>query len=159
MPFERLTIKAQEALRAAPLAALIFSIGSVAWAANITVSASVDKTTVDIGAPIQLTIKLSGDVGGLQVPDLGLPEGWTVAARSQSSSFSVRGGAVERAVELLFVLVPHQAGTFQLGPFTFVRPEDKKEPQQVQTEPMTITVNKTAVPPALQAPQGGRFTL
>lgn len=136
--------------------ALIVGLCASAWANDVVVSATVDKTNIDVGTPINLTLTLSGDVSDIQVPNLTLPDGFAVVGRSQSSSFSIRGGAVQRSVELVYVLLPQRAGTFQLGPFPFTSADQKK---RLQTEPITITVKKAAVPPALQEPQGGRFTL
>lgn len=124
-----------------------------AWAQDLSFSAKVDKTTVDLGEPINLTIMLSGDVTGVKLPPLQLPEGFAVVAQSQSTNFSIRAGAAERSVGLLYVLVPQQAGTFQLGPFEMIHRE-----RMLKTEQIEITVKKPAVPPQIKS-HGERFTL
>ena len=121
---------------------------------DFAVSAKVDKTTVDLGTPVTFTLTLTGDVSGLELPPLHFPEEFAVAARSQATNMSVRGGVTERAMGLTFVLVPQREGTFALGPFTVTR-----QKQTFTTEPVTITVKKPAVPPSLQKPQGGRYLL
>ena len=160
MRLDRLTIKAQEAQALAqrnsrPIAFLIFSVAVAfpAWAQDLTFSARVDKTTVNIGDPIQLTVTLSGDISGVSLPLPQLPEGFSIVARSQSTNFSIQAGAMERSVSLLYVIVPQRAGTFELGPFAITH--KKKE---LKTEPIEITVKKSALPPNLP-PQGERFTL
>ena len=125
-----------------------------AWAQDLTFSAKVDKTTANIGDPINLTIVVvGGDLAGIQIPAFQFPEEFAVLARSQSTSFSVRAGAMERSMSLNFVLVPQQAGIFHLGPFQI-----QQHKKSLQTEPIEITVKKPAVPPQLQL-QGERFTL
>ena len=131
-----------------------FGVAAFAFAQDLTFSAKVDKTTVDLGDPISLTITLSGDLSGIQLPALQLPEGFVVAGRSQSTNFSIRAGAMERSMSLLYVLIPQRAGTFQLGPFRI-----EHQHRNVQTDPIEITVKKPALPPSLKTPQGERFTL
>ena len=124
-----------------------------AWAQDLTFSAKVDKTSVGLGDPVNLTVTLSGDIGGIHVPALEFPEGFAVAARSQSTNFSIRAGVTERSMSLLYVLIPQRAGKFQLGPFKIAQRN-----KTLQTEPIDITVGEPAAPPATK-PQGGRFIL
>ncbi|PIQ84173.1 MAG: hypothetical protein COV75_03520 [Candidatus Omnitrophica bacterium CG11_big_fil_rev_8_21_14_0_20_63_9] len=120
---------------------------------EFTVSASVDKTTVNVGNPIQFTLTIAGDVSGLEVPPLEFPEGFIVAARSQATNVAFRAGGMQRSTSLVFVLVPRQPGTFQLGPFELSHNE-----QVVKTEPIAVTVQQSALPPP-RTPTGERFTL
>ena len=122
-------------------------------AQELTFSAVVDKTAVKAGEAVTLTLTLSGDVGGVEVPPFEFPEGFSVTARSQGSSFTLHGGTMERSMTLTYVLVPQRDGTFQLGPFQI-----EHEGTTIPTEPITITVEKQALPPSL-SPQGGRITL
>lgn len=137
------------------LAFLGVAVGLAALAAaeELTFSAKVDKTSVKIGEPIQLTITLSGDVAGIELPAFQFPDGFSVEARSQSTNFTLRSGATERSVSLAYVLIPQQGGTFQLGPFYI-----EHNGTTVPTEPITITVEKPALPPTLKS-DGARFTL
>lgn len=128
-------------------------LATAVWAQDLTFSAKVDKTGVNLGDPIQLTITLAGELSGVQVPAFTFPEAFAVLARSQSTNFSIRGGAAERSVSLLYVLVPRREGTFQLGPF-----EVTHQKTVVKTEPIEITVKKSSLPPSIQ-PQGERYTL
>ena len=120
---------------------------------SLSFSAKVDKTSVNVGDPLILTITLGGDISGVEIPVFEFPEGLTVASRSQSSNFSIRLGTVERSLTLAYVLIPQQGGTFQLGPFQITQKN-----QKFSTEPITVTVEKPAIPPRL-GPEGGRFTL
>ena len=124
-------------------------------ARDLTFSAKVDKTTVDAGEPVTLTLILAGDLEGAKLSELQLPEGFVVAAQSQSTNFSIRAGATERSTNLVYVLVPQQPGTFQLGPFTIT--QQKKE---FQTQAIELTVKKPVLPPpAKHRPQGERYLL
>ncbi len=134
---------------------LLAAVGTAtaAWAQDLAFSAKVDNTTVNIGDPIQLTVSLSGDISGIQLPALEFPEGFAIMARSQATNFSVRAGAMERSTSLTVILVPQHEGTFQLGPFSL-----QHQQRTLATEPIEVTVTKPAVPPRLE-PHGGRFLL
>ncbi len=132
---------------------VMVSVCALAWAQDLVFSAKVDKTTVNLGDPLNLVITISGEVSGVQVPPLQLPEGFVVLARSQSTNFSIRAGAMERSTSLNFVLVPQKAGAFKLGPFSLTR-----QKKIFQTEPIEITVKKPVLPPHVPS-DGERFTL
>ena len=109
---------------------------------DLIFSASVDKTTVVLGDPIQLTLTISGDIAGVELPPLQLPEGIVVVGRSQSTNFSLHAGAVEQSMSVVYVLIPQRAGTLELGPFTVSRHQ-----QQLKTSPIAITVKKAPFNP------------
>ena len=124
-----------------------------AWAQDLLFSAKVDKTTVNVGDSINLTLSLSGDLSGIEVPAFQFPEGFVTLARSQSTNVAFRAGAMERSMNLTYVLVPQQAGTFQFGPF-----QVQQGKTVFKTSPISITVKKSALPPNLP-PTRERFTL
>lgn len=141
---------------AAVAAAMLFSCGA-SWAADkqeLTISAKVDKTTVDIGTPMTFTLTLSGDLSGAQVPTPKFPDGFQVAAQTQATNISMQGGVVERSTSLVFVLMPTREGTYQLGPFTVTQQD-----QNVETVPIEVTVKKAPLPPTLKPDSHGRFTI
>jgi len=128
--------------------------GTAVFAQDLVCTAAVDKTSVNVGEPIKLTITLGGDLTGVKLPPLALPEGLVVAAQSQSTNFAIRGGAAERSMSLVYVIVPQRAGSFELGPFAVTHRR-----KEIKTDPITITVEKPAVPPSLKSAPGERFTL
>lgn len=128
-----------------------FAVSAVAQ--DTSFSAAIDKTTVNMGDPVTLTLTLSGDVSGIEIPVFEFPEGFTVASRSQSSSFSIRLGNIDRSLTLAYILIPQPAGTFQLGPFQITH-----KGQTFSTEPLTVTVEKPA-PQHRPSSSGERFTL
>lgn len=133
---------------------VLLALAAPVWAQDLAFSASVDKTTVDAGSPVTLTLTLSGDITGIELPKIELPEGFSVAAQSQSTNFSLRAGAAQRAVSLAYVLIPREAGTFRLGPFKLTHQQ-----KEFQTEPIEITITKPVLPPANQQVPGKRFIL
>lgn len=129
------------------------SVALPAAAQNLTFSASVDKTTVQVGEPIQLTMTVRGDLSAIEWPQPAFPAAFVVRGRSQSTNFSLRAGMMQRSTTLVYVLWPQQAGTFQLGPFALR--QGKKE---LQTASIEMIVHPSTSKP--QAPPGGeRFTL
>lgn len=138
-----------------PLALFIAAAATVAMAQDLQINAQVDKTAVEIGQPVTLTISLSGELSGIELPPPQFPEGLAVAARSQSTSLAIRGGVPERSTSLVYVLVPQQAGTFTLGPFSVTHGK-----QTLETPLITLTVTKSALPPSLRRqPDGPRYSL
>lgn len=144
-------IEAAAKNRSVPI--FLLALAAPVWAQDLAFSASVDKTTVDAGNPVTLTLTLSGDISGVELPKIELPEGIGVAAQSQSTNFSLRAGAAQRSISLAYVLIPREPGMYRLGPFKVTH--QKKE---FQTEPIELTVKKPALPPSRLAP-GERFTL
>ena len=133
---------------------LALTVGAgAAWAQDLAFSATADKTTLNMGDPLIVTITLSGDITGIEVPVFEFPEGFTVASRSQSSNFSIRLGTADRSLTLAYVLIPQQTGMFQLGPFQITH-----QGQTFSTEPIAVTVERPARPPQF-GPSGERFTL
>lgn len=132
---------------------LLAAAAPAAWAQDLHVSATVDKTTVNIGEPINLVVTLGGDVAGAQVPQWQFPDGFVVLARSQATNVSIQAGAMQRSTSLSYVLVPQAAGTYKLGPFRVTHNK-----QDMETEAITITVKKPVLPPNLPS-QGERFSI
>ncbi len=134
-------------------AALCLTLAVPARAQDLSVSASVDRTQVEIREPIELTLTFKGDLERVKLPTFTFPEGLVVAARSQATNFSMRAGAVEREMSLTFVLVPTHPGAYDLGPFSI-----EHHGTTFSTETIQITVEKPAVPPDLPS-SGTRYFL
>lgn len=139
--------------RSVPVLLLALLVAGTAAAQDVSLTAKVDKTTVKVGDPVVLTITLSGDTPDAELPAPEFPEGFAVMQRSQAANFSLQGGQIERSTSLTFVLVPQQAGTFQLGPF-----HAKHRGRDVATEPLDVTIEPSETPP-IPAPKGGRISL
>ena len=122
-------------------------------AQELTVAAQVDHTTVEVGTPVRFSLTLTGDLTGVEPSDVRFPESWVIAAQSQATNFSLRAGVAERATSLHYVLIPRQAGTFQLGPFTVTQ-----RGNTYSAEPITVTVEQSKRPPVPPS-SGERFLL
>lgn len=125
---------------------------AAAGAQDLSLSAQVDKTSMRVGEPFTLTVTLTGEFTGVQLPAFAFPEGLVAVGRSQSTRLTMHAGAMERSMSLSVTLVARRPGMFQLGPFTI-----QHRRQVLQTEPIEITVGAAA--PRLKTPPGGRFTL
>ena len=119
---------------------------------SITISAQVDKTAVEVGDRVTLTITVDGDLTNVNMQDFNLSDGLRIVAQSRASNVSMGGGEVKRSVSLTYVLLAQEPGTFQLGPFKLVH-----QGQSVLTEPIEIVVKKPVVPPTQRDTQ--RYTL
>lgn len=119
---------------------------------SVNISAQVDKTAVDLGGRLTLTITLDGDLANVNVQNFKLPPGLQVVAQSRASNVSLGAGEVKRSVSLIYVLLAQEPGTFQLGPFQIIH-----QGKPVLTEPIEIVVKKPLVPPAKKDTQ--RYTL
>ena len=117
--------------------------GTAVAAGEVSIVAAVDKTSLDVGQPLTLTITLTGDLSGLQAgPNVELPPTFAVASRSQASRLSIQGAGVERSVSFTYVLVAQEAGTFQLGPFVI-----DHGGQPLASDPILVVVGKPVLPP------------
>jgi len=137
---------------AAPLVAQAGAAPHKLDEADLRIAAQVDRTTLDVGGRLTLTLIIEGNFskGQLQPPEF--PKAFQVIAQSRASNVSVQMGKVSRSVSLVYVLLAQEAGTFQLGPFTAIR-----QGQSTRTDPIDIVVNKPILPPQLK--ESPRYTL
>lgn len=135
------------AITAALAAAAVLAVPALAQ--DIAVSATVDRTHVPVGSPLTLTLTIRGDGNNVELQPVTVPEAFTIAARSQSTSFSLRAGAAERSTSVSYVLIPRRMGTFTLGPFTI-----RHEGNSYATETVEVTVAEGKRPrPDFQGPR------
>ncbi|MBI3009606.1 MAG: BatD family protein [Candidatus Omnitrophica bacterium] len=135
---------------------IFIGVGLTVWAEEpkFEFSARVDKTAVETGQAIQLTLTLSGDLSGVELSSIEFPEEFMVASRSQSSSVSVHPKATRRSILLAYALIPQHEGTYQVGPF-----EAKYDGKTISTKPIHVTVKKSTLPPSLKQQPTERFVL
>ena len=136
----------------APACALVLTLATVSAAepggGELRISAKVDKTAVELGSPLTLTITLEGDVTNVNLQPFEFPKAMQVVAKSQASNLSLGLGATKRSVSLTYILVPQEAGTFRLGPFQVIH-----HGTPILTDPLDIVVKKPLVPPGLEERQ------
>lgn len=134
---------------------------------HVRLSAGVDRTTVEVGGQVTLTITISagggsaplsqrgggeGDVQRVELEPFELPEAFRVAAQSRTTNLSMELGRITRSISLVYALVVLEPGTFQLGPFELIH-----RGETFSTEPLEIVVTKPALPPTLEP--SDRFVL
>jgi len=134
------------------LGVTVWLLATAALAEEVHVSAQVDKTTVELGTSVTLTITIEGDFAKAKLEPVAFPKVFAVVAQSQASNVSLRVGALKRSVSLVYVLVPQEAGTFQLGPFHILH-----EGKALLTDPIEVVVTKPTLPPRLE--ETPRYTL
>lgn len=120
---------------------------------GIHISAQVDKTTVEMGVPVTLTITIEGaDAAHAKFQPFELPKALRIVGQSQLSNVVVQGGQVKRSTSLVYGIVGLEAGTFTLGPFQVLYAG-----KPALTDPIALVVKKPVLPP--QSQQGPRYNL
>lgn len=121
-------------------------------AAEISVQASVDRTTVAVGEPFVLSIEASGTQNAA-APDTGQVGDFQIQYLGPSTEVSVVNGRMSAKVSHRYQLVGRKEGVFTLGPFRI-----SSEGKVYETEPIRVRVSaaapgqgaESAVPPEEQ---------
>lgn len=123
---------------------VIAILASVLWGAGLSMSASVDRSTVGLGQEFVLTVAVQGEdmasVPRPQLPDL--PD-FNLLSQSQSSSTSVQiiNGQIKKqsSVNFIYVLSAKRLGKLTIGPCRL-----SYQGQEHQSQPIEIEVVKSA---------------
>jgi hypothetical protein len=126
---------------------LLFLLAGAVFAGELNISASVDRTTVGLGEPFTLTVTVEGaNIGAVPEPQLPALDGFDKlgSTKSQSTSISIINGRVQQqsSVSFIWTLAPKKLGELTIGPCRLVY-----KGTEYQTEPITITVVKSATRP------------
>ncbi|OGX13172.1 MAG: hypothetical protein A3I71_07630 [Omnitrophica WOR_2 bacterium RIFCSPLOWO2_02_FULL_63_16] len=119
---------------------------------DVQLSVQVDRTTVDVGEQLALTITVEGNVQQVELEPVEFPKAFRVVAQSRSTHLAMEAGQVKRSISLVYALTALEPGQFTLGPF-----EARRRGQSLLSDPLEITVNKPALPPTLEPSE--RFVL
>lgn len=113
-----------------------------ARAADLTVEATVDRTSVPLDGQLVYTVAVSGGLRSVPDPDLpDLSKDFTVYRGGSSHNFSFVNGQISNTSSISFILVPKHQGVVTIG-----RALVKANNATYQSQPITVTVT---------APQGG----
>lgn len=125
--------------------ALLFPLA--AGAADLTISAQVDKNTValDDQLVLQVNVSGSGNIPNPQLPDLA---NFTSYSSGRSQSISIINGKMSSQVSFNYVLVPRTTGKFTIGAVTLPH-----EGRTYQTQPIPVEVIPAGKGPAGRASQ------
>lgn len=122
-------------------------------APSVRISAQVDRTTLEVGGQLTVTLTIEGEAAHVELKPVEFPKPFQIIAQSRASNISVERGRLTKSISLIYVLMPTEAGTFRLGPFQMTSPDG----QPVLTDPLDIVVNKPVLPP--QSKPSQRFIL
>lgn len=131
----------------------VFLIVFVIWgifvpslqAEEARVSATLNKSSVQVGEEIRLSIRVTGPSMNLQAPRLPQVDGFDTYYTGRASHISVVNGVSSSSVEFSYTLVPGKAGHFSLNPI-----EVSTGQSVIRTEPLTIDVSGGSNPVAAQ---------
>jgi BatD DUF11 like domain len=116
-----------------------------AWAADVQVSASVDRQELTLEDSVNLSIVVEGTQNA-SPPELPSLDSFKVRNRGSASSFQIINGNRSSSVTYNFILLPRETGTFTIGPATVTI-----EGKPYQTAPITLVVKEaSAIPDASQ---------
>lgn len=128
--------------------AIIFLSVCVSIAQEITFSAGVDKTQVDLNEQIILTIQVSGNVQNIPQPQLPALKNFNVYASGRTQNFSFVNGQTSYTASFNYILIPTSTGQLIIEPA-----EITLEGKTYRTNPINITVTQGASAPPTNQPQ------
>ncbi len=110
-------------------------VSSPLFAEDITVEATVNATTVELGSALQLTVTVNGATDG--VPPVQLPkiDGLEVRYLGPSTKISIINGKMSRSTGMMFTVIPLKSGQFQIPAITMTI-----NAKDYTTQPIAISV-------------------
>lgn len=116
-----------------------------AHAEELRIVAQTDKTQVDIGTAVTLTITIEGEAAKAELKPVEFPKPFVILAQQRASNVSIRAGQMSRSVSLIYLLAAQEAGTYALGPFQVVH-----DGKTYHTDPIEVIVSKPVLPPTTE---------
>lgn len=124
---------------------------------KFTLESSVDKTLLKAGDPATLTLKLfgEGNVKVIPAPDLSQIDGFKIYESESHESSAAAGGKIRGEKSWQFVLVPTTGGIAEIPAIhlSVFNPETRAY-ETLQTKPIPVTVEATALDEALSRGEG-----
>lgn len=131
----------------------ILLCASPAFAADVTISSSVDKNIVSLDDNLTYTVTIQGSITKVPPPKLPDFKGFRSYSSSRSQNISIVNGRVSASIKYKYILVPNTVGTYLIEPA-----EIEIGGKIYQTAPVQIEVvassQKAApyTPPSITAP-------
>lgn len=117
-------------------------------AEDVSVDASVNTTTVELGSSLRLTVTVNGaDAPPIQFPKI---DGLEIRYLGPSTKISVINGKMSRSTGVMFTVIPLRTGQFQIPSLTL-----PLAGKNYSTEPVAITVVDSGSGGAKTAQSGG----
>lgn len=107
------------------------------YAADITITAEVDKTTVPLDGQLTLQVTVSGNTQNLPRPAIPAMNDFNIVQSYSSQNFSFINGAVSASANHSYVLTPKSAGKFMIPQFSI-----NHQNQIIQSQQITIEVTQ-----------------
>jgi hypothetical protein len=126
------------------LLAACWALGATPAAAQLRVTAEVDKTVVALDDQVVLTVSVSGPQASLPEPRLPQLPNFSVYSSGKNQSISIVNGRMSGSAVYTFVLVPRAVGRGLIGPITV-----SQDNVAAQSEPLEVQVS----PPGARAQQ------
>ncbi|MCX5687676.1 MAG: BatD family protein [Candidatus Omnitrophica bacterium] len=96
---------------------LFYSVATVSYAEDMTISADVDRREVTLDEQTTLTITVSGNASNIPQPYIPGLNGFTAYSSGRSQNISIVNGQISSSVTFTYILVPNNTGDYALGPF------------------------------------------
>jgi hypothetical protein len=126
----------------------VLALGATAPRADdVSVRASIDPTTVEVGGQAMLTIEVTGKFRNAASPILPALDDFDKYEAGTSQNFSFVNGQTSSSITYNYILSPKKEGTYTIQPIRF-QIGDK----QYTANPVTVTV--VAAAPGVSVPQG-----
>ena len=108
---------------------------SVSIAAEVNITAAVDKNEASLDDYIVLKVTVEGTREEPTMPDL---SAFKFQSRGTSSQMTIINSRMSSKLEYNYILYPQKTGTFTIGPFIL-----DADGKQVKSNPLTVTISKT----------------
>jgi hypothetical protein len=116
---------------------LALCICGIAYSADTTFTAGVDKNAVALDDTVQYTLKVEGQSGSVPKPDPPKFTNLNVVSQGQSSNFSFVNGQMSSSVSFVYTLQPEKTGPAHIGAASLTIGG-----KTYTTEPISITVGR-----------------
>lgn len=137
----------------------LFLVLALTQGGELSFTATVDRTTVGVNEPVQLTVQVRGtNIGRVPQPQLPELNGFENigSSRSQSTSISIVNGRItqEQMINFIYTLLPKKTGELVIGPCRL-----NYQGVEYSTEPITIKVTQTGGRSTPTQPQRSPFDI
>jgi hypothetical protein len=121
-----------------------------ARAADIEVTAGLDRNAISLEESATLTIEVRGAPGNLPEPDLSGIEDFSVQGAGQSTNVTLINGRFSGSTAYTYILTPRKTGTFTIPAITI-----QHQGRTYRTEPLSIEVTRGQSTRSLAPPPPG----
>ncbi len=98
------------------VSAILLLVAGSAAGDEVQLNLSVDRTSVQLGQQLRLSVEVSGKVAGVGEPEIQGIDEFSVLSTGSSRSFSLTGGGLRSSTTFTYLLAPTKTGSFKIGP-------------------------------------------